>query len=516
MGHTIDTEFIVPSDWTQTRLKQRLGELLNIRTTGVDKGLVYYDTFDWRVFATGWSLEYSPGSTGEARLRRHFDNALIVQQLSEAPPPKIEDWPQGAVKYALRDVCGLRALLPLVELEGRAEHFAVLNADAKTVCRLAIERWSVAVRNKSNNEILSCRIRISPMRGWAADAEKVSRSLDRAGFLGAGHSLQATALSSIGRVAGDYTPKFKITLDSLQTADHAAKTILKKLFEDMKRNEDGTRRDLDSEFLHDYRVAVRRTRSALSQFKTIFDNETLAPFKSGFRILGQVTGDKRDLDVHLIDFDSHISLLPMMQQRELLQLRPILEAENAEAGKSLAKYLSGTEYRAFKKSWQNFLNRSVANGPEAGISVKQYADRSIWKVYQRILRDGGKIKRHSPDEKLHDLRKLGKKLRYLIEFYQSLYPGRKVVDAIKLLKQIQDQLGIFQDQCVQIETLENLAGHEGVAEHTAAAIGHLTKGIARERDKTHAGFKTHFQRFADKQNRVRFAALFEPFEGGAQ
>ena len=38
----------------------------------------------------------------------------------------------------------------------------------------------------------------------------------------------------------------------------------------LRINEDGVRKDLDSEFLHDFRVAVRRTRSALSQIKGVF------------------------------------------------------------------------------------------------------------------------------------------------------------------------------------------------------------------------------------------------------
>ncbi|MFC1662475.1 CHAD domain-containing protein, partial [Gemmatimonadota bacterium] len=38
----------------------------------------------------------------------------------------------------------------------------------------------------------------------------------------------------------------------------------------MRANEVGMLKNLDSEFLHDFRVAVRRTRSGLTQLKGVF------------------------------------------------------------------------------------------------------------------------------------------------------------------------------------------------------------------------------------------------------
>ena len=56
-------------------------------------------------------------------------------------------------------------------------------------------------------------------------------------------------------------------------ADIAAKYIFSHLLKTMKDNEPGTIADTDSEFLHDFRVAVRRTRAGLSQLKGVLPDK---------------------------------------------------------------------------------------------------------------------------------------------------------------------------------------------------------------------------------------------------
>ena len=71
----------------------------------------------------------------------------------------------------------------------------------------------------------------------------------------------------------------------------------------------GTLDDIDSEFLHDLRVAVRRTRrcSASSGAST---RDRLQHFRDEFKRLQAITGDLRDLDVYLLDFDDLRASLP--------------------------------------------------------------------------------------------------------------------------------------------------------------------------------------------------------------
>ena len=67
----------------------------------------------------------------------------------------------------------------------------------------------------------------------------------------------------------------------------------------------------------------------------------------------------------------------------------------------------------------------------------------------------------TPSEALHELRKNCKKLRYLIEFYRSIYSEKDVKPAIKALKILLDNLGLFQDLEVQANKLREFAHQMG-------------------------------------------------------
>ena len=70
----------------------------------------------------------------------------------------------------------------------------------------------------------------------------------------------------------------------------------------------------------------------------------------------------------------------------------------------------------------------------------------------RAITDG------SPPEEYHELRKTCKKLRYLVEFFRSLFPRREMGRVITALKLLQDNLGEYQDLYVQSTDILDLAG----------------------------------------------------------
>ena len=115
-------------------------------------------------------------------------------------------------------------------------------------------------------------------------------------------------LAAGGRPAGT-SAKLDLKLDPDEPATEAATTVFARLLEVIAENLPGTLEDIDSEFLHDLRVAVRRTRSLQRQFKTVYP-ERLQHFRDEFKRIQQVTGDLRDLDVYLLDFDDLRASLP--------------------------------------------------------------------------------------------------------------------------------------------------------------------------------------------------------------
>ena len=73
-----------------------------------------------------------------------------------------------------------------------------------------------------------------------------------------------------------------------------------------------------------------------------------------------------------------------------------------------------------------------------------------------MVKMGKAIDDDSPAEDLHELRKVGKELRYLLEFFVEPLPApRSTKPFIKTLKGLQDQLGRFQDHEVQANALRD-------------------------------------------------------------
>ncbi len=117
---------------------------------------------------------------------------------------------------------------------------------------------------------------------------------------------------------------------------------------------------------------------------------------------------------------------------------------------------------------------------------------------------GSAIDDDSPHEALHDLRKKGKELRYLLEFFASLYPSEVVKPMVSTLKGLQDVLGRFQDREVQAELLRSLGDEVAMLEGGAAALmamGVLVQRLVAEQELAREQFAERFSGFAAKSQR---------------
>lgn len=124
------------------------------------------------------------------------------------------------------------------------------------------------------------------------------------------------------------------TADPAQRADEAGKAILRRLLGELLANEAGVLRNDDPECLHDFRIAVRRTRSALGQIKGIFPQKTVRRFAPRFAWLGTITSPPRDFDVYLLGFDDLKAGLPAPFQEAIEPLRSYLENHCNQIGRA--------------------------------------------------------------------------------------------------------------------------------------------------------------------------------------
>jgi CHAD domain-containing protein len=350
------------------------------------------------------------------------------------------------------------------------------------------------------------RLRITAVRGYDSERHSVLLTLEQdLGFKPADEPLVDEAIRVAGGVPGGVPSKIEVPLRGEQRADSAAAAVLGALLGVIEANLEGTIEDLDSEFLHDLRVSVRRSRAVQRELKGVFAPAELAHFRAEFRWLQQVSGDARDLDVHVLEFGAMRALVPDPMQDDLEPLLDVLQARRVKAHAQLVRDLRSGHTTQLLSSWRAFLDRleegDETERPDAARPIGQVAGERIRKVYRRMVRMGEAIDESSPAEDYHELRKKGKELRYLLELFGApLYPGEIVKPMIKTLKGLQDVLGRHQDREVQVALLRSL-GPEVGEPAALMAMGALIGRLADDERAARGEFAGRFAEFASKEQR---------------
>jgi CHAD domain-containing protein len=122
------------------------------------------------------------------------------------------------------------------------------------------------------------------------------------------------------------------------------------------------------------------------------------------------------------------------------------------------------------------------------------------KRYRRFRKIGGK-RADLPEEELHRLRIAGKKLRYVADFFRSLYPKKPTSKFIAALAEVQDQLGSLNDAVVSRQLLLALEGRIANANDIEAArhaSGLVLGWQAARIDRDLAGFQTTWRKLRQR------------------
>ncbi len=483
-----------------------------------ENDLVYFDTFDWRLYERGFRLA-TGCRNGAKMLKLESPGFSLEAPLAKKTAPSFGPrLPEGPLKELLCPILELRRLLPLMKIAIRSHGLRILDGEEKTVARVHLVHTDTAPPGSRRAPIpLAPRLTLTPIRGYADPAARVIRHLDtEVGLARASSSAFDEMLASVEQQPASYSSKLLLPIHRRMSAGEAVQVICRHLLKTMKANEDGVRRDLDSEFLHDFRVAVRRTRAALAQLEGVFDAEARRFFKSEFKWLGAITGPVRDLDVHLLQMEHYRAALPLEVRRDLEPLATYLRQHREAERRKLKTNLATQRYRRLVERWRKYLQAPLpepAVSKHAHLPVIEVASARIWRAYRKVEDMTAGIDDLSPADKLHRLRIGCKKLRYLLEFFHPLYDARAVQPLIKSLKQLQDSLGDFNDLEVQQVALKRFARemkHEGLASvDCLLAMGRL-QGHHDERKTTERQrFAQCLGAFDAPENKKRFARLFD-------
>ena len=471
----------------------------------------WLDTFDWRLFRAGLSLEFSAGrGTSELVLTGRDGELVAVEPVTEPirRPCLIDELPAGPLSEHLASVVGVRALLPVARATSVLTQRRALNADEKTIAVLTVDQMTLTQPRRVPTPP---RVAISPLRGYQAQAARLADLLALApGVAPAVHSAFESALRAAGRNPGDYTSKIDVQLTGDMPAALAVATVLTRLVDTMQANVPGTIRDIDTEFLHDLRIAVRRTRSVLKMAGSVLPGSMAARYRPEFKWLGDLTTPTRDLDVYLLGYAQMVAGLVAGTEPELRPFHEYLEAQRAASQRQLARGLRSARFTHLSSRWRHELEQ-VAAPPGRRPATGKFAASRIARAHQRVLRNGSVINAASPPEALHELRKLCKELRYLLEVFASLHDAAAQWRAVNELKALQDCLGEFQDTEVQQAELRvfarQLMADRSVPAETILAMGEIAATLALRQRAARGEFAGRFAGFASPRGVARIGAL---------
>jgi CHAD domain-containing protein len=310
--------------------------------------------------------------------------------------------------------------------------------------------------------------------------------------------------------------KVEVSIGYEQRADAAAAAVLRRLLEVICDNLEGALAGADIEYLHQLRVAVRRSRTVQRQFHGVFPGVELPGYRSDFRWLQRATGPARDLDVYVDEFEELRALLPVALRADLDPLALVLARRQLTARAGLAATLRSPRLQALAADWEQLLESLVElpleDRPTARRSIGSLTGERVAAVYDRIVAMGSRIDDSSPAERYHELRKKGKELRYLLELFGArVFAAEDVDPLVRSLKGMQDVLGRHQDREVQTAMVRALAAEVAPLPGGGAAclaMGVLVDRLAEDAHAARAEFAERFATLAAEPQRTRIAETF--------
>lgn len=258
-------------------------------------------------------------------------------------------------------------------------------------------------------------------------------------------------------------------LDGLVPAEEAYQIILFECLAHATANVPAVTDARDSEGLHQFRVGLRRLRTALSTFGKA--HPELTALNTRAKALTNAVGPARDLDVFLSElFLPAASQLGPQSGFEILRAR----AERAR-DRAWAHAVAEVSHPAFQV-FQDDVAITASAKPwtaEAAQPLATVAPELLSAHFKRARKRGKNLEAAAPPER-HRLRIALKKLRYTGEFVAPLYPQVAVQEFLRPLKELQGLLGALNDVAQVRSILGHLMMEETVEAPVQAELSHAT------------------------------------------
>jgi CHAD domain-containing protein len=474
------------------------------------------DTFDGRLHAAGIRLEARSEAGAGTTLVVRSAGSAAVEVMVDAIPSVAGELPPGPIRSRLAPLLDVRAVLPVVAVVSQYATCVRRNDAGKAIVSV-IFHGRPALKAGAGELLSAASVaEILEYEGYSKAAREAADLLVSLGLSSRpGDVLDLAAERSHIDLRG-FVDSPTVPLEREEPALDGFKRVLENLAGTIDANWQGTVDAVDPEFLHDFRVAVRRTRSVLAHGKQVVPADARDHFGVEFRRLGTITSPPRDLDVYVIEWPGYVAGLDAEAASALEPVVAHIGRQRDAAHAALADDLRSTRYHGAMAAWRAWLEAPV----DAALENKRSSDalgafvaRRLDRAQRRLLDRGRTIGRHTSAEELHELRKDAKRLRYLIECFGGLLPAGSRRPFVQRLKALQDNLGEHQDTEVHAGYLRSLSRElervPGVTPDTLLAMGRMVELFEQRRQAAREDFAERFTSYDSKQTAKAFGELID-------
>jgi CHAD domain-containing protein len=403
---------------------------------------------------------------------------------------------------------GLRGLAPVAEGTLRLRQFDLRNEMGKIVCRV---EWSSISAGQRGEKALLHSCRVMPLLGYENEAARVVEILTQRGAKTSGDGFLEVLLRHANNVPQKYTLRPAFGLDMNTPAREAIGRIVRTILAIAVRNVPGILDDLDTEFLHDYRICLRKIRSVLNLVKGVYPAEGTQRMRNILGDLARQTNRLRDLDVYLLARDEYLAMMPPGLRPALNGMFEDFEAERAREVRRTVSKIRGPANQRLLREIETYFSEGTPHepSPAADLPVGPLVFRRIYKRYRKIREIATEIGTDTPDESVHQLRIECKKLRYLMEFFTELFPQENGVEMQKMLRRLQNRLGEFNDASVQQKSLLNYWEKKKVGGEVALGLGGLVSILYHRQQQARGHIEQALDGFCGGSTAAAFKRVFK-------
>ena len=463
--------------------------------TNVD---LYLDTFDWVLMKKKLSLRYRIAD-GKAlytiKSLGLIEDGIAVRRETEValdkPAATPTDIELKQISNVIAEIIFPRKLLEQIQIHTERRRYRVVSPESA--------KFELAF-DKAAFQLKGFHPRHSMRKLYELEAELLT-----------GPPAALEDLAALFSAPLDYPPsthakfelaceRFKITIPSKKPPvrymvrpgdrlDLAVRKILTYQLQKFHEQLPGIEQDIDTEFVHQARVATRRMRSSLRLFRDAIPPSTGQFLAAELKWLGGLLGTVRDLDVFLLNlshFQQQIGRFPEKQKKFFENW--IAEHRRGPLA-ALHQTFTSLRYKNFERRMARFLSQPLPQRPRAALAVKlvhEVAPQLINEKFVAVMEQGRAVLADPQLEQFHRLRIQMKKLRYACEFMSPAYEGT-LDPFIERTVEIQDCLGDIQDTVFTqhfIDTLFDAWKRKIVSPALLFVLGEiyqLQEGIAAER-----------------------------------